>query len=48
VTRKDRFWLTVTEGSVHGCLAPALGQNIMVAGSSGRVVSLPHGSQEAE
>jgi hypothetical protein len=29
--RKDLFWLTVYKGSVHGCLAHTLGQNIMAA-----------------
>lgn len=33
-------------GSVHGCLALALTQNIMVAGASGRGSSLPHGTSQ--
>jgi hypothetical protein len=46
--KKDLFGLTVSEGSVHGLLVPALEQNIMKAGVCGKGSYSPHGDQEAE
>jgi hypothetical protein len=39
--RSYLFWIMVSEGSVHGCLAHVLGQNIIALGMCGRTVFFP-------
>jgi hypothetical protein len=44
--RKDIFWLIIFKGTIHSCLAHALGQFTEV-GTCGKGASLPHGGQES-